>query len=699
MSTFRVRIPNAVIAAVLVTYVAGGVLSGSSAATTGQKRRPPATKPAPAQQPADTQSPEERLDQARNAASADERISLLEKFVARERGTQLELEARDFLMREYALKGEQQLREGNAQQATQVFKKVLRAAPQIITDKVFGQFIFPLPVAMNSFGFRAESAELMRSFEPRFEDDPNRLVEIGFFYVQIEAPVEAARVLERAVQLAPDNHRAHNSLGTAYLIGLRLDQASAEFQKALELDAKDEFANLNLANVLRANGDYEKAISYYRRQLALKTDDAEAYGGLAIALLAIGRDEEAEPAIKRTMELSPADYRFLTQLAYFYAVRKKTDLARPLIERSLKIEPRFAWTMIVKANIDALEGKSGDALATLISAQQQAGFSTLTFELAKVLMTLDGYDQASEVFAKSFTLNEDGEFETMLGGALKGRSPRLDLLLSREREAAMFLPDTLTTSLQYRLAEALSRIDYYAKVALAARHAAEAKPTRGKGKTGAAVRPTEGANQTRPRRTRTTPSLTDELSGGSDANLEGVPDMIRAIDTFTSLDDGRQAFRMVWVSRKLTEASLALDAAELLARRALAAAEASTEPAGSMRDAPTLNRDARRQVFLGRAYDALGWALFKKGDIRGAVENLSKSVESYIPSAERQAALWRLAVATQEAGDERRALEFYIASYDPRLSTSAVRRAQIEALYKRLNGSLAGLEEKLKQQQ
>ena len=49
---------------------------------------------------------------------------------------------------------------------------------------------------------------------------------------------------------------------------------------------------------------------------------------------------------------------------------------------------------------------------------------------------------------------------------------------------------------------------------------------------------------------------------------------------------------------------------------------AATEPGGSMRDAPLLDREGRRMVFLGRAYDALGWAQFKKQDSRGAVENL-----------------------------------------------------------------------------
>src|SRR5260370_962817 len=149
-----------------------------------------------------------------------------------------------------------------------------------------------------------------------------------------------------------------------------------------------------------------------------------------------------------------------------------------------------------------------------------------------------------------------------------------------------------------------------------------------------------------------------------------MPELLRAITTFTTLDDGRQAFRQVWASRKLTEADLALDAAEQLARRAVSLADTATEPAGSMRDAPMLDREGRRAMFLGRAYDALGWALFKKGNTRGALDNLVKAVDAYPASLDRKTALWHLAVATQEAGDDRRALDLYIASYDSGMPTA-----------------------------
>jgi tetratricopeptide (TPR) repeat protein len=680
----------------------------------------------------------DELETIKANTSQEERIALLTQFIAAHKGGRAELRGREMLMQEYALKGEQALKEGVPGRASVDFKEVLEAAPAEITDPIFEKYIFPLPIAMNTFGYRLESVELMQAFEPRFKDDANRLVQIGFFYVQIEAPLEAVRILERAVRLAPDDHRAHNSLGNAYLINLRLDDAQAEFTRAIELDPRDEYANLNLANMLRAGGAYDKAVSFYRNQLRLKPDDADAHGGLALCLLALGRDEEADKEIAKSTSLGKDNYRFFTELAFFYASRKKYKLAREMVNTAARIEPRYAWVHIAKANVDALEGQPGDALSTMIMAQQLGSFPTLNFELAKALISVDGYDQGLDVLNRVFSVSSDGDIEATIGGVMKSKSPRLDLLLDPERRASLFLSIQTSTSMQYRLAEELLRLDHYIKMAVkakagsvarqkpaTARGAAPRRPGAGRATPGQAGRSTQTARRggggdkagvaaggsggesseadqiaTRPRRAEGEAGNppAQELSAGADAGLPGAEGLIAAVKLFTSLDDGRQAFRMVWASRKLAENEIALDAAIELARRALVMAEAATEPNGSMRDAPLLDRQGRLEVFRGRAEDALGWALLKKGDTRHAIDHLAKSVSIYPANVERRSAMWHLAVATEQAGDEAHALDLYIEAFDPNLPSASVRRSQIEALYKKLKGTTAGLDERLRQE-
>lgn len=697
----------------LVIFLGFLVFIGCIAAAPVFGQRPRRATPTPA---SEEDRSKEQLERIRAVESADERISLLEKFIAGHHPPVVEESAREALMQEYSLKGEQDLKQGDAHLAMKAFQDVLRTCPRDITDNIFDKYIFPLPIAMNTFGFRAESAELMKSFESRFRDQPGRLVQIGFFYVQIEAPLEAVRVLEEAIRLAPNDHRAHNSLGTAYLINLRMDDAAAEFKKALDLDQTDEYANLNLANLLRAQGDYEGAIKYYQAQLRIHPDDPDAHGGIAIAYLANGNDDQATKEIAEAQNLGSENYRFYTELAYWYVTRKRYDEAKQMIKISATIEPRFAWTFITKADADELEGNYGEALSTIILAQQLGTFPTLKFAMAKAFMIVDGYNQAATALSQAFKVKDDGEFETTLGGVMEARSPSLNLLLARERQAALFLNIQPTTPFQYKMAEKLLLIDHYLNEAAEAkgrgragvRHEAAAPPShraRPSARSGRAAskhvpaEPEVVFDDSDPSQRRRSHELAGgplKLSAGSDSELPGMTELLDAIRTFTTMDDGRQAFRMVWVSRRLSDKEVALDAAIELAQRAILVADDATEPNGSMRDAPLLDRNGRRAVFLGRAEDALGWALLKTGDLRGAIAHLTRSVASYPQNQERKTALWHLAIATQQAGDDQHALDLFIQSYDPDSPVAEVRRSEIENLYKKVNGSLNGLDQKLK---
>ena len=48
-----------------------------------------------------------------------------------------------------------------------------------------------------------------------------------------------------------------------------------------------------------------------------------------------------------------------------------------------------------------------------------------------------------------------------------------------------------------------------------------------------------------------------------------------------------------------------------------------------------------------------------------------------------------------DEGDEKGALDLYIKAYDPSAPTARLRKGQIETLYRKVNGSLDGLEQKL----
>jgi tetratricopeptide (TPR) repeat protein len=395
------------------------------------------------------------------AAEPESRIPLLERFIAAHPKSLLGDEARERLVRAHATLGEVALKKNDPRRAGEVFRAALQAAGPKISDRLFLQVIWQMPVVMAATGYRFEGIQLMRSFEKRFLDEPQRLTQIGFFYISIESAPDAVRVLERAVELAPEEPRPLTSLGTALIISLRLDDAAAAFSKALELNPRDEYAYLGLANLRRATGNATEAIDLYKKHLEIKPDDANALGGLAVSYLINDDEVASSQALARALVLSPRDFRLYTQLAYLYISRGRIDKAREMNELAMRFEPRFAWSHIVQGNILLAEKKYGEAIAALTQAENYGDFPTLHFELAKAYMVADRYDDALEHLAAAFDITEDGQFETSLGDILNLRTSRLDLLLERERQASLFLNEQPTTPTQYRIAEAMVRINHY----------------------------------------------------------------------------------------------------------------------------------------------------------------------------------------------------------------------------------------------
>jgi tetratricopeptide (TPR) repeat protein len=739
------------------------------------------------------------------AAETDARIPLLEKFIAEHPQSLLIEQAREALVRTHATVGEVGLKNGDPRAASAAFTRALEAAGDTISDRLFKNVIWQMPLVMASAGFRTDSIELMKSFEPRFQSDAPRLIQIGYFYVSIQSPHDAVRVLERAVAVAPDDHRAHNTLGTAYVISLRLDDAANEFARAIELDAKEEFAYASLANLRRAFGNSTEAVELYKKQLEIKSDDPETYGNLAVAHLLNDDDASAAQALARALALRPDNFRLYTTLGYYYVSRGMYDKAREMADLSLRYEPRFAWTHVVRGNVLLGQKRYAEAVQALSEAQSYGDFPTLHFELAKAHMVNDQFEQALEQLQAAFDITDDGQFETRLGDVLDLRSSKLELLLERERRAVLFMPVQPTTETQYRLAESLARIGHFLELipdaATGARvespkpaapaavepASVEPEPTAptspllpevlpepapetseppapaededpppyarfvrrvvfqqpapaGSGRivtTDPELKPADAPLVFRPRRAAprpepaagTAPDTAVELTSdpasdpaagtapatdvpptSAPAVAEAAPAfdpngpavdpevrerLVAAIDAFVGVDDGREAFRKMWVARKLADKGVMLDKAKELAEQALAQAPASVEQDRSLRDMPDADLETRKAVLTARAQDALGWVLLKRREMDEAIAQLTRSVQGAAADPEVSSRIWHLGVAKQETGAEQEALDLYVRAYDPASPAAPIRRRIIEQLYTKLHGSTEGLDARL----
>ena len=137
--------------------------------------------------------------------------------------------------------------------------------------------------------------------------DPERLLtdyrrELERF-IGAEVQTRAAPLREQLAR-SPDDPRTLNSLGVLYARYGLLDEAAAEFQKALQ---GGEVASilLNLGNIAYLKDDMGSALDWYRRALKKAPDSAAALLGVAKASYELADYEGAEEALAVLRDKNP----------------------------------------------------------------------------------------------------------------------------------------------------------------------------------------------------------------------------------------------------------------------------------------------------------------------------------------------------------------------------------------------------------
>ena len=108
-------------------------------------------------------------------------------------------------------------------------------------------------------------------------------------------------------EVTSNNHTAHNSLANALLAQGRLDEAVAEYRKAVEIKPDVASVQSNLGNALGAEGKFSEAIEACEAALRIRPDYAEAHNNLGCALASIGRTEEAIKQFSEALRIN-GDY-------------------------------------------------------------------------------------------------------------------------------------------------------------------------------------------------------------------------------------------------------------------------------------------------------------------------------------------------------------------------------------------------------
>src|SRR5581483_1799711 len=232
----------------------------------------------------------------------DKRIDALKSFIAAHPASAALPRANELLVVAHAMWGDQKMQSGDAAGGLEQFRAAIADAPADMTDRLFTEVLARIPMNLFARGQRDAAYETARQVEAAAKGSAKRLLALEEFYLAIENPTEAGRLAEAALQLAPDSAAAHQALGAARHIDLRLDEAEKEYARALELDPKSSVARVMLADLKRASGKTEEALVLYRQQLDAEPKNKRARAGMILSLFDLGKKDEAEAELSKVLQ-------------------------------------------------------------------------------------------------------------------------------------------------------------------------------------------------------------------------------------------------------------------------------------------------------------------------------------------------------------------------------------------------------------
>jgi tetratricopeptide (TPR) repeat protein len=204
----------------------------------------------------------------------------------------------------------------------------------------------------------------------------------------------------------PDCWLGRYNVGNAYMQKGRLDEAIAQYRKALEINAHYADARNNLGNAFFRKGELDAAIAEYQKTLAIDPNLAETHTNLGNALF---QKRQLDAAIEQygfAVKVNPNYAQAHGNLGVAYFQQGQMDAAIAQYQQALIINPNYAEARTNLGNALLRKGQPDAAIAEY----EQAVKTSPTYAIAHAnfgvaLLQKGQVDQAITEFQEALQLN------------------------------------------------------------------------------------------------------------------------------------------------------------------------------------------------------------------------------------------------------------------------------------------------------
>lgn len=192
----------------------------------------------------------------------------------------------------------------------------------------------------------------------------------GVTSLRANDPQIAEQAYRKALELNPDNAKAHLDLAYILLRRGTIEEGLVHVNESLRLDPNNVEARFNLGMAMALQKRPQEAAAHFEKVLQLKPDHAEAHFNLAVVLANLGKPDEAVVHYMRAAELNPNDARVPYNLGIMAAQQGKLDEVVTHLSRAIQIKPDYTDAYVNLGVIFARQKKFDQAVNTLTRATQ-----------------------------------------------------------------------------------------------------------------------------------------------------------------------------------------------------------------------------------------------------------------------------------------------------------------------------------------
>ena len=242
---------------------------------------------------------------------------------------------------------------------------------------------------------------------------------LGLWYLDHNQLDQAIAQYEKALVLKPNSFKAYNNLGMIYDRLGDKERAIAAYKQALVIKPNYPLVCNNLAVIYKGLKRYDEAIVYYQRALALDPEFAEVYANLGNLYRLLGKPEAAADNYRRALTLRPHNADLANDLGLLYAEEEKFTEAIACYRQAVAARPRFAEAY---ANMGVAYKRLGELAQAIAAFRQAIGqdpeLAEAYINLGVLLAETGAKDEALQMYGRAEALRPDDEIPVYALGTL-----------------------------------------------------------------------------------------------------------------------------------------------------------------------------------------------------------------------------------------------------------------------------------------